>query len=132
MKLTSLVLTTALFSIFAPNCFAGSESPDVITSRIPAKIHVIQNFEDWNDVQIRFSGMLRNSCYSKEDTTVRVEGDQIYIDNLIRVVTDSACLSILTPYSGQIAVRDLKEGIYDVSVRDKFGTYQEMTSFKTE
>lgn len=103
-----------------------------ITSRIPAKIHVIQNFEDWNDVLIRFTGVLKNSCYSKESSHVRVVGDQILIENLVRFSGAQNCLMVIKPYSDQIAVRNLKEGTYDVLVMDKYGKYQEMTSFQTE
>ena len=123
---------SALCSIVTASNFAAAESKDIVSSRIPAKIHVIQNFEDWNDVQIRISGMLRNTCYTKEETTARVEGDQILVENMIRLKTDIVCLTVLVPYSDKVSVRNLKEGVYDVLVKDKYGTFQEMTSFKTE
>lgn len=128
-NLTTIIVTIACF--FSIGALADTVN-DTVTSRIPAKLHVIQNFEDWNDVLIRFTGTLKNSCYTKEATTVRVEGDQILIENFIKFSGDQLCLMVITPYSDQVAVRNLKEGTYDVSVMDKNGQYQEMTSFKTE
>lgn len=124
-------IMTIIACFFSMSVFAA-ESNDIISSRIPAKIHVIQNFEDWNDVQIRITGALKNSCYSKEATSVRVEGDQILIENFVRFSSSHPCLMVITPYSDHVEVRNLKEGVYDVLVMDKNGQYQEMTTFKTE
>lgn len=51
---------------------------------------------------------------------------------LILCLKAGLMLAVIRPYSDQIAVRNLKEGTYDVLFMDKYGKYQEMTSFQTE
>jgi hypothetical protein len=131
MKKIFVMVTVIAGLLFSTNLMAEGNS-DIITSRLPAKLHVIQNFEDWNDVLIRFTGVLKNSCYTKESTNVRVDGNQILIENNIKFSGGQNCLMFIKPYSDQVAVRNLKEGMYDVLVMDKTGQYQEMTSFMTE
>jgi hypothetical protein len=130
-KKTIFVLAIALMmGLYSIN--TSAQEVEEINSRIPAKIHVIQNFEDWNDVMIRFTGVLKNSCYTKNETHIRVLDNQILIQNLVRYSGVPNCIMMITPYSDQVAVRNLKKGAYDVFVMDRSGIYQEMTSFITE
>lgn len=99
MKNTSSILTQVLLAgaLALGSGAAMAAAATTFGSRLPAKIHVIQNYEDWNDVLIRFSGVFRNGCYSKGTTTARVEGDQVLIDNLVFF---SAAELIIVPLVG--------------------------------